>query len=226
MPHFQPVVLAYDQAVASLDASKSHGSFDAAGRAFPAEMLPCDLEFGGIRFRLAPASERNAVAARGQSITLPDGQFTRVFVLAAADGDQKAVFYTGKKAVELTVQDWGGYIGQWDNRVMKEAKYTLPYEQPARKETVLEYVSLTPGYIKRAPVAWFASHRHTSDGKNDAYAYSYLFAYEFDLAANVKTFTLPNNEKIRVLAVTVSGERAQAFPAQPLYDTLDRTGKN
>ncbi len=226
MPHFQPVVLACDQATAGLDATKSNGGFDDAGRTFPAEMLPSDLVFGGIRFRLAPALERNAVVARGQIIALPDGKFTRLFLLAAADGDQKGVFYTGEKTFELTVQDWSGYIGQWDKRVMKEAKYTFPYEQPGFKLTVQEYESLTPGYIKRTPVAWFASHRHTSDGANEAYAYSYLFAYELDLMAGVKTLRLPNNEKIRVLAVTVSGELAQAFPAQPLYDTLDRTGKN
>jgi alpha-mannosidase len=106
----------------------------------------------------------------------------------------------------LTVQDWGGYIGQWDNRVMQSGQYQ----------------GVVPGYIKRAPVAWFASHRHTADGANEAYAYSYLFAYELDLPANAKTLRLPDNEKIRILAVTVSDEGARADPAQPLYDTLER----
>jgi alpha-mannosidase len=220
-PHSQPVILSYDEAVASRDGGKSRGGFDAAGRAFPAEMLPRDLAFSGIHFQLAPATERNAVAARGQSIALPDGPFSRVYMLAAADGDQKATFYLDKKAVELTVQDWGGYIGQWDNRIWNEKEVT----QLARKTKITQYEGITPGYIKRAPVAWFASHRHTAEGKNEAYAYSYLFAYELELPANAKALTLPNNEKIRVLAVTVSDDAARVYPAQPLYDTLEQTAE-
>jgi alpha-mannosidase len=73
------------------------------------------------------------------------------------------------------------------------------------------------------PVAWFASHRHTSKGANEACSCSYLFAYEPDLPINAKTITPPNNGKIRVLAITVSDDGAHAYPAQPVYDTLDRT---
>jgi len=226
-PNFRPIVLAYDQAIASLDGTKSQGGFDIAGRTFPAEMLLRDLAFGSIHFQLGPATERNAVVARGQSIALPEGQFARVYVLAAADGDQKATFYAGKKAVELTIQDWGGYIGQWDNRVWNEKEVTLSATggQPERKEKVMEYAGLKPGYIKLAPVAWFASHRHTTEGKNEAYAYCYLFAYEIGLPINTKTLTLPNNDKIRVLAITASGGGAPVFPAQPLYDTLEKAAE-
>ena len=84
------------------------------------------------------------------------------------------------------------------------------------------WLGITPGFIKRAPVAWFASHRHTPDGKNEAYAYSYLFAYTIDVPASAKTLTLPNNDNVRILAITGSNERASVKPAQPLYDTLER----
>ncbi len=89
--------------------------------------------------------------------------------------------------------------------------------------TVLEYTGhLTPGFIKRAPVAWFASHRHTADGANEPYAYSYLFAHSIDVPANARTLKLPDNDKIRILAVTAADEAGQVRPAQPLYDTLER----
>jgi len=213
-PNSRAVRLMYDQAIARRDGAKSEAGFDTAGRAYPAEMLPQDLPFGGIRFRLAPAPGRNAVAARGQNITLPGGKYTRAYVLAAADGDQKAIFHIDKRAVELTVQDWGGYVGQWDNRV-----FSMPEAEDKGKPP--SFMSLTPGYIKRAPVAWFASHRHSAEGKNEAYAYSYLFAYEFELPENAKTITFPNNERIRILAVTVSDEATPVLPAHPLYDTLE-----
>jgi alpha-mannosidase len=86
--------------------------------------------------------------------------------------------------------------------------------------TVQEVASITPGFTRRAPVAWFASHRHAQDGTNDPYAYSYLFAYAIDVPAGAKTITLPLNERIRIMAITVSNEGGQVLPAQALYDTL------
>jgi len=166
-----------------------------------------------------------------------------VYLLAAsADGDQKATFRIGNNPVDLTIQHWGGYIGQWDNRLWKMVEMPLPPE-PATGDTSVaaqraarirayvkehgpimlpEYVGLTPGYIKRAPVAWFASHRHTAEGANEPYAYAYLFAYSIDVPANARTLTLPNNDKIRILAVIVADEGGQVRPVQPLYDTLER----
>jgi alpha-mannosidase len=69
-------------------------------------------------------------------------------------------------------------------------------------------------------LAWYASHHHTADGANEPYAYSYLFAYSIALPANARALTLPDNDKIRVLAITVADESAEVIPAQPLYDTL------
>jgi len=52
-----------------------------------------------------------------------------------------------------------------------------------RRDPYGQMLGITPGFIKRAPIAWFASHRHTGRGENEAYAYSYLFAYTLDLPA-------------------------------------------
>jgi alpha-mannosidase len=83
-------------------------------------------------------------------------------------------------------------------------------------------IGITPGFIKRAPIAWFASHHHTTAGVNEAYGYSYLFAYEIEVPVNAVTLTLPNNDQIRILAITGSNERERVKPARPLYDTLER----
>ena len=86
-------------------------------------------------------------------------------------------------------------------------------------QSLPRYAGITPGFIKRAPIAWFASHYHDANGTNVPYGYSYLFAYEMDLPPGAHTLTLPDNEKIRVFAVTVAREESSARPAQPLYDT-------
>jgi alpha-mannosidase len=79
---------------------------------------------------------------------------------------------------------------------------------------------IKPGYIKRADLAWYGSHHHNAAGENVPYRYSYLFAYPIDLPAGAKTITLPDNDKVRVLAISVAQENAPVKPAQPLYDVL------
>lgn len=227
-PASQAVKLLFDQAVSSPDHSVSAGRFDSGGRSLPAEMLPATLPYAGVSFTLGPANGFNAMIARGQTIQLPAGSFTRVYLLAAAsEGDQRATFRVGTTPVDLTVQDWGGYIGQWDNRIWKSREEPVPPRQgmpapapgtPPRMRTVTEYAGLTPGFVKRTPVAWFSSHRHASDGSNDPYAFAYLYAYAIDVPAGATTLTLPINERIKILAVTVSDETTFARPAQPLYD--------
>jgi alpha-mannosidase len=79
-------------------------------------------------------------------------------------------------------------------------------------------VGLRPGYIKRADLAWYASHHHTPEGLNQPYSYSYLFAYALDVPSGARTVTLPDNGNIKVLAVSVAQEDAVVTPAQPLYE--------
>ncbi len=244
---WQPVKLTYDVAVASPDGRAGAAYFDSQGRSLPAEMLPGEISYGGIRFSLGPAGgygKHNAVIPRGQKISLPPGKFTRLYLLAASTGgDVPAVFQFGDKSVDLRIQDWSGYIGQWDNRLWNIRQEPVPPPTPEqlaqlqargggagrgaaagqpRMRTVEEMVGLTPGFIKPASVAWFASHRHASDGSNDPYAYSYLYAYAIDIPAGSTALTLPNNERIRILAVTVSNEGAQVRPAQILTDYLEK----
>ena len=208
--------LPYDTAVASLDRGKSAGGFDKPGHAIPAEMLPREIDAGGVLFRLAASSggAKNAVTCRGQKIKLPSGRYDSVHILAAASGDTRGVFVAGTKPHELSIQDWSGYIGQWDNRVWKETPPLLTYEWKIGLDHIL------PGYMKRGEIAWFCSHRHDASGKNLPYEFSYLFKYSLPLASEAQVLQLPDNPAIKVLAVSVSRKSASALPAAPLYDTL------
>ncbi len=237
----ETVALTYDLSATSADGAKSSPGFDSAGRALPAEMLPRELEYDGIRFQFGPATkgEANATIAKGQTIALPRGVFNRVYVVAASsDGDQTGTFRAGNNPVDLIIQNWGGFIGQWDDRQWKTKEVTIPprpvppgtppdiaaqLQRPrTRTDPYGEMVGITPGFIKRTPLAWFASHRHNAEGANEYYAYSYLFAYAIDVPANAHSLTLPVNDKIRVLAITAANRRGRLWPAQPLYDTLER----
>ena len=97
---------------------------------------------------------------------------------AAADGDQKAAFKLGSEEIDLNIQDWGVFIGQWDNRRWLAKDIPLPARlgRPAqtRHDDYAEMIGINPGYIKRADLAWYCSHHHNASGKNVAYGYSYL----------------------------------------------------
>lgn len=239
----KPVALHYDLAVATNDDTKTNdGGFDGKGNAIAAEMLPSTIEYRAVQFKLAPSKtgSPNAITAKGQTIQLPAGRYNRVYLLAAsADGDQNAPFLIGKRKVMLHIQDWGGFIGQWDTRIWKQqperdwaisahraswppADMKQREQRPVTPRYPEDYVGLQPGYVKTADIAWYASHHHTAEGLNQPYQYSYLFAYSIELSTGERTLTLPDNDKIRILAISTANEAPKLQPAQPLYDTLHR----
>ena len=222
-PAGTPVALPFDEDVASTRANRADGDFDGGGRTFPAEMWPAAVVSEGVPFRLGSTADgqKNALACRGQSVPLSAGDFDRVMLLAAAsNGDKPVVFkFTGDAPAEpmegkATVQDWGGYVGQWDNRLWKGqvAELTYGWDNPLD--------GLVPGFVKPATVAWYASHRHERGG-DGFYDYCYLFKYEFDLPKGARTLVLPDAPDARVFAITmVKSGRGPAPAARPLYDTF------
>ena len=212
-----PLALSYDVATASNDGGHSTSGFNGKGDALPAEMLPPSLTFNNVKFELAAAhtGAPNAITAKGQTIKLPLGKFNRVYLLAAsADGDQNAAFIVGGKTINLDIQDWGGFIGQWDDRQWSSTKLDVDHAKYG------EMTGLKPGYIKRADLAWYCSHHHDATGQNVTYSYSYLYGYAIDLPAGATSITLPSNNKIRILAMSVADENPQVHAVHPLYDVL------
>ncbi len=242
--HSLPVALKYDLATATNDDTKTpNGGFDGKGNAIAAEMLPDAITYQGVEFKLAAAKTGvpNAVVAKGQAIPLPSGDYNQVYILAAAaDGDRTVAFSVGAKTANLHIEDWGGFIGQWDTRIFKnqdDRNWAIsahhapwpPTDEQQREQRVPaprypeDYVGLEPGYVKPAGLGWYASHHHTVDGLNQPYQYSYLFAYSVPMPQGARTLTLPDDDKIRILAVSVAEESPELRQAQPLYDMLNRT---
>jgi alpha-mannosidase len=236
-PRSWPLTLSYNLAVATNDGERIKAGFDGEGSALPAELLPRELSYSGVTLRMASGGA-NALVPRGQSIAVPAGVRKLYVVAASAGDDEKASFHAGNESKELTIQSWRGFIGQWDDRQWKQTERQNPPRTPppdtppdiaallqrsrTRIDPYGEMIGITPGFIKRAPLAWFASHHHSANGTNAAYAYSYLFVYELEIPANARTLTLPNNDQIRIMAISGSSERYTVKPAQPLYDTLER----
>jgi alpha-mannosidase len=244
-PASTPLALPFNLDGVSADGGRTDGDFDGRGRTIPMEIWPATLNVDGVKFDLGsglPAA-RNVVAADSQRLVLPAGT-TRLHVLAAAVGGDKDTTFSFERVgapearVRLTIDEWEGAVGQWDSRLtddrllreeflvdtLKGQEWPLP--------TILSQMALTagddgvlrnpeklqPAFVKRARVAWTATHRHNPKG-NEAYSPAYLFRYVLDVPAGAKAVVLPENGRIRVFAMTaVQGDYAGTVPAGELYE--------
>jgi alpha-mannosidase len=214
-PSSQPLALPFNVDVVTptrpASSNKPATGFDSDGRTIPAEMLPSTLRCEGVTFNFGAAGSPNAVSCRGQKIALPPGSINRVYLLAAAsNGEAKVTFHIGDQPIDLTIQDWGGYIGLPDDRIWKGSNYPeADYEWHNR------FAGIAPGFVRPDPVAWYSSHRHAPDGSNEIYDYCYLFKYRIDLPVNARTLTLPDEPRVKILAATAAYNENDAVAAPP-----------
>ena len=243
-----PVTLPFNHNGVSTVGNLKVVAFDSTGGSYPADLWPASMISNGVDFSLGngPSGADNMVACEGQTIALPAGNHNRLYLLAAsAQGDQSGVFTvhtTGGTAhtAALKVQDWQALTGQWYSRVIHNdpadpatfgpgTGYPDPNWDGAlvlanmavknvRDGRVVSLEKMRPGFIKRDPIAWVGTHRHTPGG-DLPYCFCYLFQYAIDLPAGAASVTLPNNPNIRVMAMTAAQSGLDATrPAGVLYE--------
>jgi alpha-mannosidase len=215
LPATRPVDLPFDTDVVSHDTHRSDGDFDGMGHSLPAELLPATVVSGDVPFVVGPTQlgVDNALTCRGQTITLPSGDFDRLYILAAAVGGRAhGTVTTDNHSVELTVHDYSGWIGQSDSLIGPDGR-------------LLTTETMAPAFIHRDEIAWVGTHRHNGvSDRNEPYVFCCLFKYGIDLPAGANTVTLPDNDRIRVLAMTIAGNtNDDTTAAHPLYDDINPT---
>ena len=204
-PVQQSAALTFNEDGFSFDSNRSDGNI-IDKLTIPAELIPAEVVSEDISFSIGDKTDGklNMLAAKGQKINLPDGEFNKVYLLAAATEDTQGDFKAGNQTSRLNIQSWTGYVGQHYNRILYFNN--------------LKVASIINAYTKRDNIAWFASHRHTPT-ENDAYRYSYLYKYKIDLPKGAGTLTLPVNSKIKIFAITVANDKKDnTTPLQLLYD--------
>jgi len=201
------VTLDYNSDVISYDKNRDDGNIT-WGMSLPAELLPETIESEDIKFNLGSKmdGDNNAISCKGQEIQLPEGNFTKLYILTTAARDTKADFTIGGKTEQLNIQGFTGYVGQFYNRIMsRDDKSVVEMQKP---------------YSSFDNIAWYASHTHRGyPSKNAAYEYCYLYKFEISIPAGAKSITLPDNERIKILAITAASSDAETVkPLQPIYD--------
>jgi len=201
------VALPYDADVLSYDTNRDDGNFE-WGLSLPAELVPETLVSEDVKFVMGSKADqqKNAVTCLGQEIKLPEGTYNKLYILTAASNDTKADFTIGGKVEQLTIQGFTGFVGQFYNRLMSRDNLSVELmEKP---------------FSSTDNIAWYANHTHRGyPSKNEAYQYCYLYKFEINVPAGAKSVILPNNKRIKVLAVTaVSTDAETVKPLQKLYD--------
>jgi alpha-mannosidase len=197
-----PVSLKYTTEITSPDVDRTAGAgsdFDGKGHTIPSEQWPAEINSDGVLFKLGPPKlgpnvlAKDAIICRGDTITLPAGNFKKLYILAAATEDTRGDFTVDGKTTNIGVQYFSGFIGQGQEQIFKN-KF-----QPTDPV-------ISQPYLKTDNIAWMSTHRHDVSGINEAYVYCYLYKYAIDIAPGAKTLILPNNDKIRVVAVTLAND--------------------
>jgi alpha-mannosidase len=239
-----PIALAFNSDGISTDANRADGDFDGNRHTISGDLLPAEIALGGVTFKLgstAPGA-KNVLIPHGESLTLPEGTFTRAYVVAAAvGGDVAATFGVGVATRTVTIREWQGPVGQWWSRLKAPSALREPFvpaprgnagvsTTPSQPEIqaglvvqwspatgdVSGIADIRPGFVKRDEIAWVGGHRH-APGENQIYVPSYLFVYALDLPAGTRQIKLPASDKLRILAVSAVREPARVRPASLLY---------
>ncbi len=211
-----PIALNYELDGISGDQNRTDGKLDKAGNTLVAELVPDTLTYRSVRFVFGPKADgqKNMLACAGQRIELPPAAnrpWSRLHLLVlATDGPAEGTLTIQGQAESIvstiSLYDYSEAVGQWNNRMVNGRMVTTAEE-------------ILPAYINQTPVAWVGMHRHTGDGKNDIYRFTYVYEQSFDLPDGAQSFLLPDNPNIKLLAASVSGpEHDQVAAVSELYD--------
>lgn len=173
----------------TVDAFNRQGNLDGKGNSYAAELVPEEIVSEGVVFRVSNDVERkNAVKCDGQRIVLPQGNYGRVYLLAASlDGDRDAEFAVDGKSFRCPVPCYSGFFGQWGH-------------------------DGGDGFVKNGDLAYVGTHRHSADHGNESYVFTYMYKIGLPVEAGAKELTLPKDRNVVVFAVTMSDNQNDNLP--------------
>ncbi len=194
---YAQVPLNYDKKCFSWNTFSGDADFS-DGYAYAAELVPAQLTFKGVPFKLENKALFNGKVCKGDTITIPAGYYDRLYILAAAaneDTPAEGTFRAGKSTTVVNVPSYTGFIGQWG------------------------HTGHTEGYVYDADVAYVGTHCHNSQG-DQPYEFTYMFEYPIDIPAKATEIILPDNPELVIFAATLArGENNEGSALSTLYRT-------
>lgn len=154
-----------------------NGGADSGGAAFPSSAVNGSVAVKDVTFVLGPVGAPDFVACQGNTVALPSGSYTSLWLLGTGvDGNQMAQTFT------VTYTD-----GTKQDLVQNMSDWYQPQGYPGESRAVK-----TP-------------YRVMSNGVKDPRAF-FLYSYGFSLdgSKTVKSITLPNNEAVKIAAISLA----------------------
>jgi len=159
------------------DGSKyTTGGLDGQGYSYSANLLTTSRVMNNVLFNFGPANEPDAVASSGQTISVPQGQYSILGLLAS------------------------GINGNQQSQTL-----TIHYTDGSSQQIVQSFSDwFTPQNFANEFEGVAMAYRNHEDGTKDKRTFS-LYAYRFVLnpTKTVQSITLPDNSNVVVLAATL-----------------------
>lgn len=194
--NFKKLDLEYNSKGFTKNESMRNVILQGSGCSLPAELCPQGFTAGGVSFRMPDTqASSDVMVARGQTIDLPKSM-TKLYIAAASTlGDRDATFYLGGREKQIKIAAMTEHYGNWD----------------------MAGLNIKAAH-KNAPIAFEFTHTHHPEGDiPNGKAYFYL--YEIDIR-NAKTLTLPEDNRIIILAMTAVKKFSNTKRATRLIDEI------
>lgn len=194
--NFKKLDLEYNSKGFTKNESMRNVILQGSGCSLPAELCPQGFTAGGVSFRMPDTqASSDVMVARGQTIDLPKSM-TKLYIAAASTlGDRDATFYLDGREKQIKIAAMTEHYGNWD----------------------MAGLNIKAAH-KNAPIAFEFTHTHHPEGDiPNGKAYFYL--YEIDIR-NAKTLTLPEDNRIIILAMTAVKKFSNTKRATRLIDEI------
>lgn len=194
--NFKKLDLEYNSKGFTKNESMRNVILQGSGCSLPAELCPQGFTAGGASFKMPDTqASSDVMVARGQTIDLPKSM-TKLYIAAASTlGDRDATFYLDGREKQIKIAAMTEHYGNWD----------------------MAGLNIKAAH-KNAPIAFEFTHTHHPEGDiPNGKAYFYL--YELDIR-NAKTLTLPEDNRIIILAMTAVKKFSNTKRATRLIDKI------
>jgi len=193
-----------------------------SGPLFPVENMPETICNGPVSFQFVKSDQYCAMACGGELLTIPDIRpgirADSIYILAASDAGTDAVFRFPEapdKEIVITVPPMTGFIGQYDTRVWER-----PGKEPRDYIWKNKCLRIDPGYITRQRLEFYSTHMHGA-GIDFPYYYGYLYRFRIDLPPEVGSIQMPRDARVKIFAMTASGDNVRLQKSSILSDPSD-----
>lgn len=150
---------------------------DSGGASYSSALLTSPLIWKNVQFNIGPAGAPDAITSAGQVIALPSGNFSSLWLLGTGvEGNQVGQVFTATYA-----------DGTTSKLVQNFSDWFQPQDFPGESRAL------------KMPYRLMAN-----GDKDPSPFYLYSYGFSLDSSKQLKSITLPANENVKILAITVA----------------------